>query len=136
VAHSSREQLGERTRNGARRPREAQLTVGGQLDVNRHRGEHGIGTAERLFVQLVSSHRIAQRSPQLVRNAQFGCRRTSRSTDEPVTGKPPAERGRCRQCIATDVIEAAAAKAAHIQGIEELLDQAQVGWLVHDTIVR
>jgi hypothetical protein len=69
VAHSNREQVGERARNGARGPREAQLTVGGQLDVNRHRGEHGIGTAERLFVQLVSSHRIAQRSPQLVRNA-------------------------------------------------------------------
>ena len=53
-----------------------------------------------------------------------------------MTGKPPAERGRCRQRIATDVIQAAAAKAAYIQGIEELLDQAQVGWLVHDTIVR
>lgn len=136
MAHSNREQLGERTRNGAGRRREAQLTVGGQLDVNRHRREHGIGTAERLFVQLVSSQRIAQRSPQLVRNAQFGCRGTSRPTDEPMTGKPPAERGRRRQRIATDVIQAAAAEAAYIQSIEELLHHAEVGWLVHDTIVR
>jgi hypothetical protein len=136
VAHSNREQVGQRTRHGARGPREAQLTVGGQLDVNRHRGEHSIDAAERLVIQLFSSHRIAQRCPQVVRNAQFGCRGTSRSTDEPVTGKPPAQRSRCRQRIATYVIQAAAAKAAYIQGVEELLDQAQVSWLVHDTIVR
>jgi hypothetical protein len=53
-----------------------------------------------------------------------------------VAGKPPDECGRRRQGISTDGIVTASAEAAQVHCVEKLLDQAEIGWLVHNTIVR
>lgn len=136
MARGDREQLGECARDIAPSAGEAQFTVAGQRDVQRDGAEHSVGSAHCQIVQLVAGHGVAQRRSQLVRNAQLCCRGASCAIDQPLAGEPPAQRGGRRQRIATDDLNPAAAKAAQVQGIEELLHQAQIGRSVHDTIVR